>query len=140
MRKKPLSKQRQAKIKFHKHLLWLKPYTEAVSHLVNIDRLKEVKLTLYSTNKPPSYHGFCERLGNNKDYRIIVRTYDIDKRRWPMSPLCQEHVLCTYAHELTHLAIFEDNVIERFVLETEIYAVFGQVLKARGYEQDLNKK
>lgn len=42
MRKKPLSKQRQAKIKFHKHLLWLKPYTEAVSHLVNIDRLKEV--------------------------------------------------------------------------------------------------
>lgn len=133
-------KMKNLNIKYDKFLLWLKPYTEAVEHLVPIERLKQVKLTLYSSDRPPAYHGTCERLGNNKSYRIVVRTYDVDARRWPMSPLCQEQLLCNYAHELTHLLIYKDSVVNRFVLETQIYAVFGEVLASRGYEQNLNRK
>lgn len=128
------------KVKYDKYLTWLKPYTEAVSDLVPIERLCEVKLGLYSTTKPPSYHGICERLSNNKNYRIIVRTYDKSDRQWPMSPTCQEMLLINYAHELSHIAIFEDCVEERFLLETQIYARFGEILIARGYEQHLNRK
>ena len=62
-------------IKYDKYLIWLRPYTEAVADLVPLSRLKQVKLGLYSSKKPPSYHGFCERLANNKTYRIIVHIY-----------------------------------------------------------------
>lgn len=128
------------KIKYDKHLIWLRPYTEAVADLVPIERLKNVKISLYSGEKPPSYHGICERLNNNKYYNIIVRTYDKSDKRWPMSPTSQEMLLCNYAHELTHLLIFEDCVEHRFLLETKIYARFGEILLARGYEQKLNKQ
>lgn len=128
------------KIKYDKHLIWLRPYTEAVADLIPIERLKNVKLTLYSPDVPPSYHGTCERLNNNKSYNIVVRTYEKSDKRWPMSPTSQEMLLCNYAHELTHLLIFEDCVEPRFLLETKIYARFGEVLSARGYEQKLNKQ
>lgn len=127
-------------IKFDKYLLWLKPFTEAIADLVPIERLKEVKLGLYRSDKPPSYHGLCERLGNNKSYRIIVRTYTKNDRRWPMSPIDEEQLLINYAHEASHLKIFVDSDIDRFVLETKIYERFGQVLKQRGYEQKLNQQ
>lgn len=127
------------KIKFSKHLVWLKPYTEACADLIDLRRLKSVKLSLYKSDTPPSYHGICERLADNKSYKIIVRTYDKSDKRWPMCPTSQEMILSNYAHELSHVAIFEDCVEDRFVLETKIYAKFGEVLKARGYEQTLNK-
>lgn len=127
------------KIKYDKYLVWLRAYTDAVVDLVPVERLTEVKLGLYSADKPPSYHGFCERLANNKNYRIVVRTYTKNERRWPMAPIDQEQLLANYAHEISHLKIFEDCNVDRFVLETQIYARFGEVLKTRGYEQDLNK-
>ena len=126
-------------IKYDKHLLWLRPYTEACSDLVDLTRLKSVKLSLYKSDIPPSYHGICERLANNKAYRIIVRTYDRSDKRWPMCPISQEQLLSNYSHELSHIKIFEDNNIDRFILETKIYARFGEVLQARGYEQKLNQ-
>jgi len=125
--------------KYDKYLLWLKPYTEACADLVDLHRLKRVKLTLYKIDTPPSYHGICERLADNKSYRIIVRTYDKSERRWPMTPTCEEQILSNYSHELSHIAIFEDSNIDRFILETKIYSRFGEVLKARGYEQKLNQ-
>lgn len=128
------------KIKYDKHLVWLRPYVEACVDLVDLRRLKSVKLTLYKPDTPPSYHGICERLGNNKSYNIIVRTYDKNDRRWPMSPICQEQILSNFSHELSHLKVFEDSNIDRFILETKIYSRFGEVLKARGYEQDLNQQ
>jgi len=131
---------RRHQVKYSKYLIWLRPYTESIADLVPIKRLMEVKLGLYSSTKPPSYHGFCERLLNNKNYRIIVRTYSKSERRWPMSPTDQEMLLINYAHELSHLKIFEDCVTERFLLETQIYARFGEVLTQRGYEQELNRR
>lgn len=126
-------------IKFDSHLLWLKPYTDAIADLVDISRLKEVKLSTYSRKKLPAYHGWCERSGNNKSYRILVRTSEKSPKRWPMTPVCQEQVLSTYAHECSHLSVFADYVVERFALEAQIYLRFAEVLKARGYEQVLNK-
>jgi len=127
------------KTKFSKHLLWLRAYTEACADLVDLSRLKSVKLSLYRSDTPPSYHGTCERLANNKSYKIIVRTYDKSTRRWPMCALSQEQILSNYSHELSHIKIFEDNSVDRFILETKIYSRFGEILKARGYEQTLNK-
>jgi hypothetical protein len=138
--KQPSRSRNPNKIKYDKHLIWLRPYTEAVADLVPIERLKSVKLRLYSNDKPPSYHGICERLNNYKSYNIIVRTYEKSDKRWPMSPTSQEMLLCNYAHEITHLLIFEDCVEERFLLETKVYSRFGEVLMARGYEQKLNKQ
>ena len=126
-------------IKYGKHLLWLKPYSEACADLVDLTRLKSVKLTLYKLDTPPSYHGTCERLANNKAYKIIVRTYDRSDKRWPMCPVSQEMILSNYAHELSHIAIFEDYVEDRMLLEAKIYMRFAEVLKARGYEQKLNQ-
>lgn len=88
----------------------------------------------------PSYHAICERLNNKKDYKIIVRCRDVSDRNFPMSYHDQEMIMSTYAHEITHLKIFEDGIEERFQLETKVYQRFGEVLMARGYEYKLNKR
>ena len=136
MKAKKPKKLRQ--IKYNKYLIWLRPYTDAVKDLVPTERLKEVKLTLFR-KQMPNYHAICARLNNNKDYEIIVRCRKVSDRNFPMSYVDQETILSSYAHELTHLKIFEDGIEERFVLETEIYKRFGEVLMARGYEHKLNK-
>lgn len=88
----------------------------------------------------PSYHAICSRLANNKDYEIIVRCRNVSDRNFPMSYHDQELILGSYAHELTHLKIFEDGIEKRFELETKVYRRFGDVLMARGYEHKLNKR
>lgn len=126
------------KLKFDKHLLWLRPYTEAIADLVDITKLREVKLSLYRGDRPPSLHGSCEQV-SKRHYKIIVRTYDKSDKRWPMCKTSQEQLLINYAHECSHLKIFEDYVAERFLLEAQIYLRFAEILKTRGYEQDVNK-
>jgi hypothetical protein len=117
---------------------WLLPYLEAVTDLTNLDKLKEIRFSTYRKGFP-SYHGLIETATFKKDYIITVRVYAPLNRTKPITKLNQETVLCNLAHELAHLTHWNDYTVERFLLETEIYAVFGRKLAELGYEIDRNK-
>lgn len=123
------------KLKLKKEIKWIAPYLDAVSDLVPLEKLKEIKLSRYRATFP-SYHGLIETK-DYKAYKITVRVYETPKI--PTSPLDQETILSHLAHELAHLVQWNDYTIERFVLETQIYLKFGQVLKKIGYEKERNK-
>lgn len=130
------------KLKLKLDLKWLQPYLEAVEHLIRMDKISEIRLIKYGTALP-SYHGLIEKVSNNRKYRITLRVYDNAQDRFPISPLDQENILNTLAHELAHVGPNEDwlddYTVERFVLETKIYRIFGSVLKKLNYEKERNK-
>lgn len=130
------------KLKLKLELKWLQPYLEAVEHLIRMDKISEIRLIKYGTALP-SYHGLIEKVSNNRKYRITLRVYDNAQDRFPISPLDQENILNTLAHELAHVGNkddwLDDYTVERFVLETKIYRIFGSVLKKINYEKERNK-
>lgn len=130
------------KIKLKLELKWLTPYLESVQDMVRMDKVNEIRLIKY-TNALPSYHGLIEKVSANRKYRITLRAYSLAENRFPISPLDQEVILNTLAHELAHVGPnndwLDDYTVERFVLETEIYKKFGLILQQIGYERERNR-
>jgi hypothetical protein len=122
-------------VKLKQELKWVYPYLDSVSHLVPLDKIKEIKLSTYRSSFP-SFHGLIET-SNHKKYTITVRMYD--SPQIPISKLDEETILSHLAHELSHLVHWNDYEVNRFLLETKIYSRFGRTLAKLGYEKDRNK-
>lgn len=123
------------RIKMKPSVKWLAPYLDTVSDLVPLEKLREIKFSPYRPSFP-TFHGLIETR-DFKRYVITVRVYYTPKI--PVSKLDQETILNHLSHELAHLVHWNDYTVERFLLETQIYARFGKKLNQLNYETERNR-
>lgn len=122
-----------------KELRWLMPYLEDIQDIVPFDRIKKISYyTKRKHHKKEHHKAITYRLGNNKNFNIVIRTKLPKAEQIPLRYWDQEDVLFYLAHEIAHVLVWE-HTTNHFVLMSEIFNRFAQTLHRIGFEEERNK-
>lgn len=142
--RKPKLKNKQQTVNFNKiltkDLYWLAPYLEAVQDDIPFKNIKLIDYYKTRAHQQKQNHlAITHLLGNNKTYKIYIRTSLPKEKRIPLDYDTQEDVLWFVAHELAHVVHWEHGP-EHFHCMTKLFSKFGDVLINIGFEKDRNKR
>jgi len=91
-----------------KDLIWLKPYLEAVAHIIPLEKVQSIRYYKSRKHHKKEHHkAITYKSGNNKSFSIILRTKLPLDERLLLRYYDQEDVMFYLAHELAHVRYWE---------------------------------
>jgi hypothetical protein len=129
-------------IRYTKNVLWLKPFVEASTSLVPLDKLKSIMGYKVKKGLSENSFGCLTKYEGERKFRMSIRVHKYEKletsnKKEHKKVRC-ETILLTLAHELAHLEHWE-HTPEHFKLQGELIIKFYEVLKESGIKDYLTR-
>lgn len=122
-------------MKIDKHLLFLKPFIEASSSLVDLKRIKAIKAYRVPSHLCERSYASILREGNNKTFTININLWKHVLKGTGKKKYVEKHkrqylafILDSLAHELAHVKYW-GHPYGHFQLQVKIMAKFGKILR-----------
>jgi hypothetical protein len=116
-------------IKYHKKILWFKPFVDSVPDLVDLGRITHIRAFKVRPEFEEQTNGSAIKYRNKYSINILTHYYLKAQERYQHRTLGT--VLEDLAHELAHVGVWE-HLPNHFKLQSEIQVRFAQVLEDLG--------